>query len=65
MEKYKYLKQDIVKTISYRIFGTLTSFTIGYIASGKYEIGLSVGLADLLVKPIVYFIHERIWRKVQ
>lgn len=65
MEKYKFLKRDITKTISYRVFGTLTSFAIGYIVSGSYEVGLSVGLGDVLIKPIVYFIHERIWRKVK
>jgi uncharacterized membrane protein len=65
MANYKLIKQDIVKTISYRVFGTLTSIAIGYFVSGSYEVGLSVGLGDVLIKPIVYFIHERIWRKVK
>ena len=65
MGNYKYIGRDITKTITYRIFGTLTSFAIGYVVSGDYKVGLSVGIGDLLIKPLVYFIHERVWRKVK
>jgi uncharacterized membrane protein len=45
------LKRHILKTISYRILGTLTTVIIAY----------SVG--ELVLKPVIYFLHERLWYK--
>ena len=57
------LTRHILKTISYRILGTL--ITVG----GAYSLGVSIelssllGVGELLLKPIVYFFHERVWYK--
>jgi uncharacterized membrane protein len=31
--------------------------------SGSIKIGAAFGVAELLFKPFLYFIHERIWYK--
>jgi len=57
------LTRHILKTIYYRILGTL--ITVG----GAYSLGVSIelssllGVGELLLKPIVYFFHERVWYK--
>lgn len=56
-------KRHVAKTISYRIISTLIGFTIMWIATGSIKIGAAFGLAELVYKPIQYYIHERVWYK--
>lgn len=56
-------KRHLAKTISYRLVSTLVGFTIMLIATGSVKIGAAFGIAELLYKPIQYYIHERIWYK--
>ena len=56
-------KRHIVKTISYRIVSTLIGFGIMWWLSGSIQLGGIFGVAELVYKPIQYYIHERIWYK--
>lgn len=53
---------DIIKTITYRILGTSVTFGIGYISTRNLNVAVALGFSDLVLKPIVYFLHERLWR---
>jgi uncharacterized membrane protein len=59
-----HVKRHIAKAISYRILGTLQTITIGYILTGSLVISSTIGVVELCVKPIMYFLHERIWYKL-
>ena len=54
-------KRHIAKTISYRIISTLIGFLIMWVISGSIKVGAAFGVAELVYKPIQYYIHERIW----
>jgi uncharacterized membrane protein len=54
-------KRHLAKTISYRIISTLIGFLIMWIVTGSVKIGAAFGIAELVYKPIQYYIHERIW----
>jgi uncharacterized membrane protein len=56
-------KRHIAKTISYRLISTLIGFTIMLIVTGSIKVGAAFSIAELLWKPIQYYIHERIWYK--
>jgi uncharacterized membrane protein len=56
-------KRHIAKTISYRLLSTLIGFTIMLVITGSVKIGAAFGIAELVYKPIQYYIHERIWYK--
>jgi len=56
-------KRHIAKTISYRILSTLVGFLLMWWISGSIKIGTAFGIAELVYKPIQYYIHERIWYK--
>ena len=56
-------KIPILKTITYRILGSLTSMVIGYATTKDFAVGVAIGSADLLLKPIIYYIHELLWQK--
>jgi len=56
-------KRHIAKTISYRIISTSIGFGIMWVVSGSVKMGAAFGVAELVYKPIQYYIHERIWYK--
>ena len=55
--------RHIAKTVSYRVLSTLVGFAVMSIVSGNVKIGAAYGIAELLYKPIQYYLHERIWYK--
>lgn len=56
-------KRHIAKTISYRILSTIIGFLLMWLISGSIKIGAAFGVAELIYKPIQYYIHERVWYK--
>lgn len=56
-------KRHIAKTISYRLISTLIGFITMWIVTGSVKVGAAFGIAELLWKPIQYYIHERVWYK--
>ena len=54
-------RRHIVKSITYRILSTLTGFLTIWWISGSIKVGTAFGVAELVYKPIQYYIHERIW----
>jgi len=57
------VKRHIAKSISYRFIGTITTIILTLLAGLPIKWAGIVGLAELIVKPIIYFLHERIWYK--
>lgn len=58
-----HVKRHIAKAISYRLVGSLQTILIGYALTGSIVISSTIGIIELCIKPIIYFIHERIWYK--
>lgn len=58
-------KRHILKSITWRIVGTIDTIILGWILTGKVSTGLSLGLVELATKMGLYFAHERIWFKVR
>ena len=59
------VKRHIAKTITWRIVGTLDTILISWIITGNPMTGLKIGLAEVLSKMILYFLHERAWFRVR
>jgi len=55
--------RHIAKTISYRLISTAIGFITMWAVSGSVKVGAAFGVAELLWKPIQYYIHERVWYK--
>jgi uncharacterized membrane protein len=56
-------KKAIAKTITWRITGTLTTFTVGWIVSGSITIGIGIASIEFWAKLVLYYVHERLWDK--
>ena len=57
-------KRHLLKTVTWRIVGTLDTILLGWLISGDPTIGISVGGAELFTKMILYYFHERAWYKI-
>jgi uncharacterized membrane protein len=55
--------RHILKTLSYRLVGTITTVLVAYYVSGSLEFSSYLGIGELVLKPIIYFLHERFWFK--
>ena len=56
--------RSLGKVVTWRILVTITNFIGGWIASGSWAVGLGVVSFALVVNSILYFIHERIWNRI-
>lgn len=59
----EYHKRSLIKAISYRLIGTIVTTLIVFIFTRKLSISLGVGSVDIIVKIIIYYLHERVWDK--
>ena len=57
------LFRHILKTVSYRFIGTLTTFLTAYLLGASLELSSLLGIGEILIKPVLYFFHERAWYK--
>ena len=55
--------RHILKTISYRLLGTLTTVLVALSCGVSLQMSSLLGIGELLLKPIIYFLHERLWYK--
>ncbi len=53
--------RSIVKAISWRATGSLDTFVISWIVTGRTAIAGSIAGTELLTKILLYYFHERIW----
>ena len=65
MEKTKVsYRRHLLKTLTWRIVGTIDTMLLGWLVSGDPMVGVTIGSFEVVTKMILYFIHERIWYKV-
>jgi uncharacterized membrane protein len=58
-----HVKRHIAKAISYRMVGSAQTILIGYLLTGSLVVSSTMGVIELVIKPIIYFFHERVWYK--
>jgi uncharacterized membrane protein len=56
--------RSFVKAYSYRCCGTLTTIVISYIVTGQIVVSLAIGATEMVIKPFIYWCHERVWSRV-
>ena len=58
------VKRSLLKTISWRIIGTLDTILISWAITGALSLAFSIGFVELVTKMVLYFFHERAWNKI-
>ena len=57
-------KRHLAKTVTWRGVGTLDTMLISWVISGSPFIGIKIGFAELVTKMFLYYIHERVWYRM-
>ena len=57
--------RSLVKAYSYRCCGTATTIVISYAITGQFIVSLGIGATEMIVKPFIYWCHERLWSRVK
>lgn len=63
MGKVSY-KRHLAKTITWRTVGTLDTILLSWIITGNPLTGIKIGLSEVLTKMFLYYLHERVWSKI-
>jgi uncharacterized membrane protein len=50
--------------VSYRILGSATTGLIFFVLTGKAGLSVGAGALDVVLKIGVYFVHERVWDRI-
>ena len=56
-------KRHLLKTVSWRIIGTLDTMILSWIITGSLKIGMAIGGVEVITKMVLYYFHERAWYK--
>lgn len=56
--------RSILKAITYRITGTITTALVTFGVTGELATAVAVGSVEPFVKLAVYYFHERAWQRV-
>lgn len=57
-------KRHIAKAITWRLVGTIDTILLSWVISGDPFVGLKIGFAEVITKMGLYYLHERVWFKV-
>ncbi len=50
-----------LKSISWRIVGTIDTIVISYLVTGELVMAVSIGSVEVVSKILLYYLHERVW----
>ena len=56
--------RSIVKAITWRTGGTVVTFAVAYMITGKFDLAARIGLLDTLIKLGAFYAHERLWNRL-
>ncbi len=53
--------RSLMKTVSWRVTGTLDTVLIAYFITKEFSLAISIGFIEVFTKLALYYFHERIW----
>ena len=57
--------RSIIKTMSWRVVATLTTTVLVLIVTGNFTIAVGVGSLEVILKSLLYYLHERAWGAIK
>jgi len=56
--------RSLAKAISWRTTGTIDTFVISYLVTGKVALASAIAGVEVVTKIVLYYFHERIWSAI-
>jgi uncharacterized membrane protein len=57
--------RSVTKALTYRLWQSLNTFLISFVITGKIDLAVAIVSIEVVIKIVIYFIHERIWNKIK
>lgn len=57
-------RRSLAKTLTWRITGSASTFTIAYMVTGSFGISSLVAVIQMCVNTVLYWLHERAWTRI-
>ena len=57
--------RSIIKTVSWRVLGTIDTMVISYFITGSLVMAASIGSIEVVTKMVLYYFHERTWNRIK
>lgn len=57
-------KRHILKAVTWRIVGTIDTMLLAWVITGNPLTGFKIGLAEVITKTVLYYLHEEVWYKI-
>jgi uncharacterized membrane protein len=58
-------RRSIVKTVSWRITGSSSTFLIAYLMTGDVAVAGVIGVTQMISNTVLYYVHERFWNRIK
>jgi uncharacterized membrane protein len=58
-------KRTLMKTLSWRVAATSTTVVLVFLFTKNIAISAGVSLTEIIIKTIIYYLHERIWNTIK
>lgn len=55
--------RHILKTLTWRVIGTIDTIVLSWFITGSLTLGFSIGGIEVITKMVLYYLHERAWYK--
>ena len=56
--------RSVLKAICWRLTGTIDTFVISYLVTGKFRFAMSISFFEIFTKITLYYLHERLWNRI-
>ena len=57
-------RRSLVKALSWRVLAAIITATVVYAMTKRLRFAAEIGLIDTVTKLLIYFLHERVWNKI-
>jgi len=57
--------RSLAKTVTYRLISSAIGFLVVWMISDSVKTGAMFSVAELVYKPLQYYVHERLWQHVK
>ena len=57
--------RTLFKTITWRVTGSASTFTIAYLVTGNFNISGGIAIIQMIVNTFLYYAHEVIWNRIK
>ncbi len=65
MKEQESRQRSLGKTITWRLVATGATILLVYLFTGKIDLALEVGALEIILKLLLFYVHERVWNRVK